>query len=57
MKELSKPDVLLEPVASGLDVLYWGIRLISPDDQVALERGRFLYDALYAPFAREPNDD
>jgi hypothetical protein len=41
-------DVILEPAASGLDVLCRGIRLISPDDQVALERGRLLYDALYA---------
>ena len=47
-------DVLLEPAASGLDVLCQGIRLISPDDQVALERGRLLYDALYAQFASEP---
>jgi hypothetical protein len=48
-------DVLLEPVAMGLDVLCQGIRLISPDDQVALSRGRLLYDALYAQFASEPD--
>ncbi len=47
-------DVLLEPVATGLDVLCQGIRLISPNDQVALERGRLLYDALYAQFQTEP---
>jgi hypothetical protein len=41
-------DVTLEPAASGLDVICRGIRLVSPDDQVALERGRLIYDALYA---------
>jgi len=41
-------DVALEPAASGLDVICRGIRLVSPDDQVALERGRLIYDALYA---------
>jgi hypothetical protein len=46
-------DVLLEPTASGLDVLCRGIRLISPDDQSTLQRGRLLYDALYAQFASE----
>lgn len=47
-------EVMLEPAALGLDVLCQGIRLISPDDQVALERGRLLYDALYAQFASAP---
>lgn len=47
-------DVLLEPVAAGLDTLCQGIRRISPDDLVALERGRLLYDALYAQFKAEP---
>ena len=46
-------DVMLEPAATGLDILCQGIRLISPDDQVALERGRLLYEALYAQFASE----
>ena len=48
-------DVLLEPVATGLDVLCQGIRLISPNDRVALERGNLMYDALYAQFASEPD--
>jgi hypothetical protein len=48
-------EVLLEPVATGLDALCRGIRLISPDDQVALERGKVLYEALYAQFASEPD--
>ena len=46
-------DVTLEPVAAGLDVICRGIRLTSPDDQLALDRGRLIYDALYAQFARE----
>ena len=46
-------EVLLEPEATGLDVLCQGVRLISPSDQVALEHGRVLYDALYARFKAE----
>ncbi len=41
-------DVALEPAAAGLDLICRGIRLVSPDDQVALERGALIYDALYA---------
>ena len=47
-------DVMLEPAATGLDVICQGIRLVSPSDLVALERGRLVYDALYAQFASEP---
>ncbi len=47
-------DVTLEPAAPGLDLICRGIRLTSPDDQVALERGRLIYDALYAKFEVEP---
>lgn len=50
-------DVALEPVATGLDVLCQGIRLISPNDQVALDRGKWLYDALYAQFASSQGRD
>ena len=46
-------DVLVEPVAAGLDFLCQGIRRISPDDHIALERGRMLYDGLYAQLAAE----
>jgi hypothetical protein len=46
-------DVLVEPVAAGLDFLCRGIRRISPDDQSALEHGQMLYDALYAQLATE----
>lgn len=41
-------EVNVEPAAAGLDLLCRGIRLISPDDGTALERGSLLYDALYA---------
>ena len=47
-------DVTLEPAAPGLDLICRGIRLVSPSDQVALERGQLIYDALYAQFASEP---
>jgi hypothetical protein len=46
-------EVAVEPVAPGLDLLCRGLRQISPDDHVALERGALLYDALYAQLARE----
>jgi hypothetical protein len=46
-------DVTLEPVAPGLDLLCRGLRRISPDDQVAVDRARLLYDALYAQLAGE----
>src|SRR5215467_9424230 len=32
-------DVALEPAAPGLDLLCRGLRLVSPSDQAALERG------------------
>jgi hypothetical protein len=46
-------EVAVEPVAPGLDLLCRGLRQISPDDQVALERGALLYEALYAQLAGE----
>ncbi len=46
-------EVTLEPAAPGLDLICRGLRRVSPDDQVALERGRLLYDALYAQLAGE----
>ncbi len=46
-------DVTLEPAAPGLDLICRGIRSVSPDDQVALERASVIYDALYAQFADE----
>lgn len=47
-------EVNLEPTAPGLDALCRGLRLISPDDHTAIERGSMLYDALYAQITTEP---
>jgi hypothetical protein len=44
-------EVMVEPVAAGLDFICQGIRRVSPDDQTALERGRLIYEALYAQLA------
>jgi len=41
-------EVKLEPAATGLDLICEGMRLISPDDQSAIEQGKLIYDALYA---------
>lgn len=41
-------DVSVEPAAPGLDLICRGIRLVSPDDQTALERSMLIYNALYA---------
>src|SRR5688500_14259305 len=49
-------EVTVEPAAYGLDFICRGIRLVSPDDQTALEHGRLLYDALYAQLAQEPGE-
>jgi hypothetical protein len=46
-------EVSVEPTAPGLDLICRGLRRISPDDQAALERGRLIYDALYAQLASE----
>lgn len=46
-------EVAIEPVAPGLDLLCRGLRQISPDDAVALERGVLVYEALYAQLALE----
>ncbi|MDB5340847.1 MAG: Chromate resistance exported protein [Planctomycetaceae bacterium] len=46
-------EVKVEPAAAGLDLICEGIRLISPDDHTALDRGGVIYDALYARLAAE----
>jgi len=46
-------DVTLEAVAAGLDFICRGIRLTSADDDIAVERGRLIYEALYAQIAFE----
>lgn len=45
--------VSIEPSAAGLDLICEGLRLISPDDHTAIERGRLVYDALYARLTQE----
>jgi hypothetical protein len=47
-------EVMVEPAAPGLDLICRGIRLTSPDDRVALERGHLIYEALYAQPAADP---
>jgi hypothetical protein len=46
-------EVALEPAAPGLDLICRGLRQISSDDYIALERGALIYDALYAQINRE----
>jgi hypothetical protein len=48
-------EVQVEPAAPGLDLICQGIRLTSPDDQVAIERGHLIYDALYAQLTADPS--
>jgi hypothetical protein len=47
-------EVVVEPAAVGLDLICRGLRLISPDDPVALERGGLIYDAVYAQLVADP---
>ena len=49
--------VSVEPAANGLDLICEGLRLISPNDQTAIDRGRLVYDALYARLAQESGDN
>jgi hypothetical protein len=46
-------EAAVEPAAPGLDLICEGIRLVSSDDQTALERGGLVYDALYARLSAE----
>ena len=46
-------EVMVGPAAPGLDLICRGIRLTSPDDQVAFERGALIYDAVYAQLAAD----
>lgn len=49
-------EVRIEPAATGLDLICEGLRLISPDDLAAFERGIVVYDALYATLsAKRPS--
>jgi hypothetical protein len=47
-------EVVVESAAAGLDLICRGLRLTSPDEFVALERGRLIYEALYAQLAADP---
>jgi hypothetical protein len=47
-------EVLVEPAAPGLELICTGLRLTSPNDQVALDRGALVYEALYAQLAADP---
>jgi len=46
-------EVMVEPVALGLDVICRGLRRISTDDYTAIERGQQIYEALYAQLSAE----
>ncbi len=46
-------QVKLEPAATGLDLICEGLRLISKNDMEAIDRGRLVYDALYARLQQE----
>ena len=48
-------EVMVEPAAPGLDLICRGLRLISAGDEQAFERGRLIYDALYAQLRSDPS--
>lgn len=48
-------EASVEPAAPGLDLICRGIRLVSPDDPTALDRGYLVYEALYAQLSSEEN--
>jgi hypothetical protein len=45
--------VKVEPAAVGLDLVCEGLRQISADDRETIDRGRVVYDALYARLSQE----
>jgi hypothetical protein len=49
--------VRVEPAAEGLDLICEGFRLISASDHQAIERGRVLYEALYARLSQPEGAD
>ena len=49
-------EVSLEPAAFGLDLICRGLRQISQDDFEAMERGRLIYEALYAQLKADAPD-
>jgi hypothetical protein len=46
-------EVHVEPAAAGLDLICEGLRLLSADDEEALERGAVVYEALYVKLAAD----
>jgi hypothetical protein len=46
-------EVQVESAAPGMDLICLGLHRISRDDQEAIERGRMVYEALYAQLAAE----
>jgi len=46
-------EACVESAAAGLDLICEGIRRTSPSDDVALERGAMIYEALYAQLTAE----
>ena len=46
-------EINVEPAAPGLDLICRGLRLNSPSDEAALERGKLIYEALYAQLRAE----
>ncbi len=46
-------EVTVEAAAPGLDLICRGVRRTSPTDELAMERGSVIYDALYAELASE----
>jgi hypothetical protein len=49
--------VNIEPAATGLDIICEGLRLISLNDQTAIDSGGLIYDALYARLTQESKKD
>lgn len=46
-------EATVEPAAPGLDLICRGLRRISADDPIALERGSLIFEALYAELKAE----
>jgi hypothetical protein len=49
-------EVTLEPLAAGVDAISRGVRLSSRSDAEALERGKVVFEALYAVIAAESGE-
>lgn len=49
-------EVMVEPAATGLDLICRGLRRISNDDFEAMEYGQLIYEALYAELSKDEPD-